>query len=48
RMVDNTREFHQRLNALGLPNELLVAPGRDHAGNAFVSSVQVLDFALQP
>ena len=48
RMVDNTREFHQRLNELGLPNELLVAPGRDHAGNAFVSSVQVLDFALQP
>lgn len=46
RMVDNTRELQQRLSALGVATELRVAPGEDHAGNAFVSSVQVLDFAL--
>lgn len=46
RMVDNTREFQRRLSALGVTSELQVAPGQDHAGNAFVSSVQVLDFAL--
>lgn len=46
RMVDNTRELQQRLSALGVATELRVVPGEDHAGNAFVSSVQVLDFAL--
>src|SRR5690606_6091086 len=46
RMVDNAREFQQRLGALGVAAELRVPPGEDHAGNAFVSSVQVLDFAL--
>ncbi|MGG2399239.1 alpha/beta hydrolase [Pseudomonas sp. SH1-B] len=48
RMVDNTREFHQRLTALGVTSELQVVAGQDHAGNAFISSVQVLDFALRP
>ncbi|HBZ93749.1 MAG TPA: alpha/beta hydrolase [Pseudomonas sp.] len=47
RMVDNTREFQQRLGVLGVNAQLQLTPGEDHAGNAFVSSLQVLDFALQ-
>ncbi len=47
RMVDNAREFQQRLGALGVNAQLLLTPGQDHAGNAFASSLQVLDFALR-
>lgn len=47
RMVDNARELQQAMAARGVFSELRLQPGGDHAGNAFFSAVQVLDFALQ-
>ncbi|GIZ10894.1 alpha/beta hydrolase [Pseudomonas sp. NCCP-436] len=46
RMLDNARELQARLVDLGIASDLQVPPATDHAGNGFISSVQVLDFAL--